>query len=199
MQPADVESVYIVAREDRFRQGDLLRDVTIVEWAAEVKHASPEERFQIIDRILPYLIVLTQDCDLEQDHKNRADKSSSNQDKFLQSILVCPAYREADFRAGTHLGDLGLRMQKINSDNFRRIKSNQNYRYHYLPGNRSLQVPELFIDFKHYFTGPRDLIYDEYREKHYLATLDVLFREDLSQRFAHYLSRIGLPELAENA
>ena len=195
MPLTDVESVYVVEREDRFRQGDILRDVTIVEWAAEVEDAPADERLQIIDRVLPYLVVLSQDCDLEQDHKNRSDHKSDTHDKFLQSILVCPAYLEANFRAGTHLEDLGLKMQKINSENFRRIKSNQNYRYHYLPANRSLQVPELFIDFKHYFTGPRDLIYDEYRKKHYLATLDILFREDFSNRFAHYLSRIGLPEL----
>lgn len=195
MPLADVDSFYVVEREDRFRQGDVLRDVTIVEWAAEVEDAPDDERFQIMDRVLPYLVVLSQDCDLEQDHKNRADKKSASHDKFLQSILVCPAYREAGFRAGSHLEELGLTMMRINSDKFKRIRGNQEYRYHYLPPNRALQVPELIIDFKHYFTGPRDLIYDEYRKKHYLATLEVLFREDLSCRFAQYLSRIGLPEL----
>lgn len=194
MPLADVESVYVVEREDRFRQGDILRDITIVEWAAEVKEAPADERLQIMDRVLPYLVVMSQDCDLEQDHKNRSNLSSDTNDKFLQSILICPAYLEENFRAGTHLEDVGLKMQKINSDNLRRIKRNQNYRYHYLPANRSLQVPDLFIDFKHYFTGPRDLIYDKYREKHYLATLEILFRENLSYRFAHYLSRIALPE-----
>jgi hypothetical protein len=34
----------------------------------------------------------------------------------------------------------------------------------------------------------------EHKEKHYICTVSELFREKISQRFANYLSRIGLPE-----
>lgn len=199
MPLAQIDAVYAVSTVDRFCQGDILRDVTIVEWAAEVEDAPPEERFQITDRHVPYVIVLTQDCDLEQDHANRSSPSKGTQDKYLQSILVCPAYQEADFRQGSHLEELHLQMERFSVKSFDRIKKNQLYRYHYLPANLDLQVPELVVDFKHYFTGPRDRIYDDYRSKHYLATLEILFRDDLSSRFAHYLSRIGLPEIGNTS
>lgn len=57
-----------------------------------------------------------------------------------------------------------------------------------------LQLPELVIDFKHYYAIPRDTLFRMYPE-HYLVTINQLFRESLSQRFSNYLSRIGLPEL----
>ena len=84
-------------------------------------------------------------------------------------------------------------MQKIDSNtkwNF--IKNNQDPRYHFLRKDLDLQVPELVIDFKHYYTIPRDFLYEKI-EHHYLGTMSELFREFLSQRFAFYLSRIGLP------
>lgn len=53
-------------------------------------------------------------------------------------------------------------------------------------------IPELVIDFKHYYTIPTEEMYEAYKEN-YLASVEPLYREDLSQRFANYLSRIGLP------
>ena len=35
----------------------------------------------------------------------------------------------------------------------------------------------------------------EILKKHYIGSMKELYREDLSQRFAYYLSRIGLPEI----
>jgi len=35
------------------------------------------------------------------------------------------------------------------------------------------------------------------RSKNFVCRVSELFREDLSQRFAAYLARIGLPDLAE--
>ena len=196
MPPAKIDAVYVVLDDDRFHQCDILRDITIVEWAAEVKDAPLEERFQIFDRKVPYAIVLNQDCDLEQDYANRSNLASETQDKYLQSILLCPAYPEADFRLGKHLEGVNLTMQQFPLRQFEKVRQNQLFRYHFLPKNLDFQVPELVVDFKHHFTIPRDRINDEYRSAHYLVTLEMLFREDLSNRFSYFLSRIALPELA---
>jgi predicted metal-dependent hydrolase len=85
-------------------------------------------------------------------------------------------------------------MEKYNSERWNLIKTNQNFRFHYIRGEQNLQIPESVIDFKHYYTVPRSVIYSNYRD-HYLATINELFRELLSQRFANYLSRIGVPKL----
>ena len=56
-------------------------------------------------------------------------------------------------------------------------------------------MPELVIDFKHYYSVPRDLFYLRKEESEYMARLNVPFRELVSQRFAYFLSSVGLPEL----
>jgi hypothetical protein len=44
-----------------------------------------------------------------------------------------------------------------------------------------------------------DTLLEKIRPKNFVCRLSALFREDLSQRFAAYLSRIGLPEIAQPA
>jgi hypothetical protein len=64
-------------------------------------------------------------------------------------------------------------------------------RYHYLNFSEN-DMPELIVDFKHFFTINRDLLYKNIDSK--LCSLDDLFKEKLSQRFSQFISRIGLPE-----
>lgn len=200
-----IDTAYVEHDLKRIFQGDILRDFKYPAWNLARKVDG-----ELIELTIPYLIVMTQDCDLESDRRNHDDlfkllgedcnyldeekeSEKENHDKFLHSILVCPAYPAKQLKKGNHLKGLGLKMQKIDSStqwNF--IKNNQNPRYHFLRKDVELQIPDLVIDFKHYYTVPRDILYDTIKD-HYLGTISELFREFLSQRFAFYLSRIGLP------
>jgi hypothetical protein len=84
-------------------------------------------------------------------------------------------------------------MQSFNSNQWSLLKQNNMHRYHFLQEEQMMQLPELVLDFKQYFTSPREFFCERYKG-HYVTTLGPLFRETLSQRFAQYLSRIGLPE-----
>jgi len=208
---SQIDSPYRKHSEDRIVQGDILRDVTFIEW--ELNEENPRQS-PVFDKTLPYILILTQDCDLEQDFKNRCDIENSNEDeekhdKFLQSILVCPAYNAEQFKKGEHLEDFGLKMEAYKDrKRWNDIKGNNNARYHFLEKSsheyenpdlakisREYQIPDLVLDFKHYYTIPRNVLYTIYK-KHYIASLNELFRESLSQRFSYYLSRIGLPKIA---
>jgi len=168
----------------RILQGDILRDV-------KFNYAIQEN--SIIKYFVPYMIVLSQDCDLKQDFNNHMDDSSNKKhDKYLPSILVCPAYLSDDFRKGKHLESFDLKMESKNSKQFKDIKNNQNPRYHYLEHYPEYQIPSLVLDFKHYYTFHTEYLYSIYGN-HYMSSLNELFREALSQRFSYYLSRIGLP------
>jgi len=184
-----VDSCYIKHTKKRICQGDIFRDVKYL-----LLPRVTEDKIEINELIVPYLIILTQECDLDLDYKFHSNTQSEDQDKYLQSILVSPAYIAEKVRSGTHLEGLELKMQNINSRKWSDIKSNQNLRYHYLPKDDTFRIPPLIVDFKHYYTIPRDLFYDKFLD-HYIGTLDQLFRESLSHRFSHYLSRIGLPKI----
>lgn len=161
-----------------------------------IKHTS-KRIYEISQATLPYIIVLTQDCDLEWDFNNRSQPASEKHDKYLQTILICPAYNAEVFRIGDHLKSIGLKMHEWKkSEDYKRITQQNHARFHFLEKNQALQVPQLIVDFKHYYTIPRDPLYKMYAE-HYLATINHLFRESLSQRFSSYLSRIGLPDIKE--
>lgn len=183
-----IETVYRRHDRDRVCQGDLFEDFVYPEWVSR-----EGKKIKIQNRTIPYLIVLTQDCDLEGDHRNHTT-ASEKQDKYLQSILVCPAYQADKLKEGNHLEKLGYTMEYQNKNNWKAIKQNNNPRYHYLETFK--QIPALAIDFKHYYSIPRDILYKEMKaDHHYIGTVNELFRESLSQRFAYYLSRVGLPEI----
>jgi hypothetical protein len=173
----------------RCRQGDIFRDITIIEGAQ-----LDEEELKLVERHVPYSIVISQDCDLEHDYNNRANEQRTNNDKYLPTILLCPAYLAEQLRQGDHLKEYGLKMTAFGKD-WDRLKKNQMYRYHYLPSNPDYQLPELVVDFKHSHTVPRDTFYNDFKAN-YVVSLEELFREDFSNRFAYFLSRIGLPEPA---
>jgi hypothetical protein len=129
-----IDAPYFYAELERFKQGDILRDVTIPEVAA-----LGAEGTDVTERSLPYCILLTQDCDLEHDFNCARD--GPGHDKILPAMLLCPAYLAEPMRHGEHIS--GRSMQSFKSDQWRLLKSNQVYRYHYLEPYPDLQVPEL--------------------------------------------------------
>jgi len=189
MFPLKVDTKYCKRENGRVYQGDILRDMLVLEMEYDDEKGS---RYSVVEKKVPYIVVLTQDCDLEQDFNNRVQISEKH-DKYIDSILVCPAYLAEEFREGTHLKDFDLKMERWDSKRYKQIKTQNNYRYHYLEGYQPYQIPNLVIDFKHYYTIPRNIIYFAKENGHYLASLRQLFREDLSHRFSFFLSRIGLP------
>lgn len=182
----------------RVSQGDIFTDV---ETTYDVKPVAPEsEEMELINITYTHAIILTQECDLEQDFKNRGEPQKGH-DKFIPCILLAPAYLAETLKEGKHLTAVELSMQKLGGNMWASIKKNQVLRYHFLPIHLDFNIPELIVDFKHYFTIPRNLFCETIMKDRYAASLAPLFREHLSDRFTHYLSRIGLPgpEPAEKA
>lgn len=174
----------------RVRQGDVFPEVPYYESYLEQKG-----EFELTVFEFPYVIVLTQDCDLEQNSEARK-KIDKNQkpiinDKYLISLIVAPLYNSEHLLAGEHLSDIGIQSQIQNSKLKGPILNNQNPRYHYLEFDDSVVLPNSIIDFKHYFS-----ISLNYLEKHVgkrVCGINPLYRELISQRFSNYLCRIGLP------
>lgn len=139
----------------------------------------------------PYLIILSQDCDLQQDFTAR---EVWKEDKYIDHVLVAPAFLYKQLIQGTHREGMG--MQQIGSSTKQSdILKNNDKRYHTVQTKEgeSNDIGRLTIDFKLFFTIPRNLLYEKFFDKYY-CSLNELYREDLSLRFANFISRIGLPE-----
>jgi hypothetical protein len=180
------------AQGSRIQQGDIIRDVEFIESSNE------EEGILTISKIrYPLIVVLTQDCDLEQEFIFR-NSDKLTQDKWLISVLVAPLYTADHVFSGTHLSEIGLTMQVISSKTEGRIiKQNRLPRYHYLDFPEGIQIAPSIIDFKHYFSV-NTIYLQELRDRNFVWTLPALYREDVSQRFASFLARIGLPAPLNN-
>jgi hypothetical protein len=180
-------------RIDRIYQGDILRDVEFLE-----SYAISENEINITKILFPLVIVLTQDCDLQQDATFRRSQRST-QDKYLISVLVAPMYNAEHFFKGEHLIDLGMNMQQINRNKTpgENIINNETPRYHFLSFPEDVPLPATIIDFKHYFSVNLSYL-NSIKAKNCVCQVSELYREEVSQRFANFLSRIGLPTINEN-
>ena len=170
----------------RVSQGDVFREVECIEYVVE-KHGIVE----VSKIVFPLVIVLTQDCDLEQDSRNRTKKTNNTK---LLSVLVAPLYNAEHVFQGEHLSDIGLQMSPINKKNTpgKTLMKNETPRYHYIDFPQNVPLVASVIDFKHYFSTHVSYM-EGIRKKNFVCRLSNLFREDVSQRFASYLGRIGLP------
>jgi hypothetical protein len=186
----------------RLCQGGVFREIVVLEKVEVAPPNNPQEgdgEIEVFETLLPYVLMVSQDCDLEWDDRLRKPNAAKNHDKFLSAMLVCPAYAAGQVKLGTHLADQGLVMATYSGSRWDLIQQNNNDRYHYLPAAPEMGIPELVIDFKRYQTVPRDTLLLALGDKRALGALKPLYRERLSQRFANYLSRIGLPEVEVEA
>lgn len=177
------------------QQCDIFQNVEFIEYAIET-----DNTIEVSKIVFPHVIVLTQACDLQQDTNARerlSKEGKGNQDKLLISVIVAPLYNFEDFRLGTHLEQLGMKMQeqgprkRTKCDN---IIKNETKRYHYLNFDESVPLVESVIDFKHYFTVTASYLRQKY-DSSYVCSIDSLYREQILQRFSFFLSRIGLPDI----
>lgn len=175
-------------KSNRINQGDIFRNITHIESWEESGHELKISRIHY-----PYIVILSQDCDLREDALVR---SKQIDDKALVSVLAAPLYNFDQFLIGEHLKDLEIDASSISKNpaktDHRNLIQNQTPRYHFLEEDSKAGLPRFVIDFKHYFSISIEYLL-RVKDQNFECTIDALYRERLSQRFANYLSRIGLP------
>lgn len=174
------------SRRARICQGDVFREVECIEYVVERRGI-----VEVSKIVFPVVLVLTQDCDLEQDFGNRSKETRSN---TLLSVLVAPLYNAEHVFQGQHLSDLGIKSEQINKRKSpgEFLIKNDRSRYHYLDFPAGVPIAPAVVDFKHYFSVHVSYL-ERIRPKNFVCRLSELFREDVCQRFSAYLGRIGLP------
>ena len=185
-------------RSERIQQGDIYRNIECIQKIEET-----EEDTFVHKIVFPLVIVLTQDCDLKLDSLYHMSNETfpKDDDKRLLSAIVAPIYNEELFLHGDHLNDetLSYKMQTIAkmkkgklTTQYRNLINNEIPRFHYLEFQDDVQLVNSVIDFKHYFTTNIEELHKK-RYQLFVCKVSELYRELISQRFANYLSRIGLP------
>lgn len=185
-----ITSRFVKIKKDRIRQWDIFKCEEFSYWWNKFR--------------FPYIFVLSQDCDLAQDYINYTEESSDD-DKIIESILICPMFNLEDLLSGNHINiekdtwDIIIKkMWVIKWDIKQNLKKNLLDRYFSIKSfsDDEIIIPDLVMDFKFFMTISRDVMYSKYTEN-YVCSVSELFREKISIKFANYLSRIWLPELKE--
>lgn len=192
---AEEPEIYAPTADGALRQGELicgLHEYRPVESGNQGSTAG--DSIQVTRRVHPYAIVMSQDCDLEQDHLARVAQGggvlAGGPDRLLPNVIFCEVVEAST-----------LRLQDgLNSDLWRRVLRNSHQRYQYLskvPPARDRSrtgLPDLGIDFKKYFTVPTSFVYEQLSTTvERRCRLVSPYLEHLSTRFSYYQFRIALP------
>lgn len=169
------------------RQCEILSGVTLYHVKADSLTAE-ELVFEALT--LPLVMVVSQDCDLDWDWKNRFGEPR-NANKALPSVLLLrvdeaqPRYDEGGaVRSG-----------------WKQIQQNKNDRYQFFQQVRpddDVQrqgLPELLVDFKSYYAVPTDVLYASLRaqQTRRRCALTAPYLQHLAQRFGAFQGRVALP------
>jgi len=150
------------------------------------------------------MMVMVQDCDLLWDFQARFPTDEA-QEVYEPEAEDIDAHKNCVSR--TTLCDVfrheELRDRVPGADVWRRIKQNQDERYHHFePANISCPqgderdpLPDLYLDFKKTLALPTRQLYQGLRSGDVSRTAVVppIFWHDLAHRFFGYLSRVALP------
>jgi hypothetical protein len=159
----------VVDGSDDLLQGDFVKDCPVIIPPSEMS------KDEVIDaRVVEYnVVVMSQSCDLEQ--------------RKLDLVLVCPIWPLSEF-------------EKTNPY-YRSNRGKESLRRGNLPGYHLLnkckidgfETDLLVVDFRNVYSVPFDFLVELVKESGKRVRLLPPYREHLSQAFARFFMRVGLP------
>jgi len=176
------------SEDNQVHQGDIIKNARYYESFQE-----EADVFSLTVLEFPYSIILTQECDLTQNIRERSLQKADKHDKYLISLLCAPLYNAQHLFDGNHLSDhsLALHSHKKEKRDRELIMQNRDPRYHYIEFDDNVNLVPMIIDFKHLFSLSIFTIEENINLR--VGTIESLYRDLISQRFANFLCRIGLP------
>ena len=182
--------IYIAASPGGpLRQGEILSSVE--QYLVKVNSRGAEQPVDVTKKSHPFSVVLTQDCDLAQDFTGRESEIQSR--LTIPNVILCEVDLAENLKGDPDRIASGSEMWK-------RIRQNQIDRFQYLhaiaPEVDALDqgIAALLVDFKRTFTLPTDGLYEQLqRIAKRRAILSSPYREHLSSRHSHFMSRVALP------
>lgn len=175
-------------------QGDVFRNVKY-----NYIDSENDNSIDVVEYEFPLALIISQACDVIA-MDEMVSTGFGKPAKFMPSILMCPIYDKNIAKTGEHLSDvfeqLELSFNKENlyhSDDYKVAERDWHYRFHALTiaSNETTILSNAIIDFKHYFSVPASYLISHKEDR--LYHFDDLFSEQLTLKFATYLSRVAIP------
>ena len=187
----------------RLQQGEVLRDIPLLELRSGTR--LEDESFPLFSAPeTPWLVVLSQDCDLEQDYYARhgllypATNKAVLSDKKLWGVLVAPGWDAGDVEELRHLQGDGYEdlqgRKKMGSTEANYLRTHRHERYYYIEPHDLTGGVALAFDLK-----LATAVHPEYLEREAsvddrrVAVLDGVWKAHLAHRYITYLGRVPLP------
>ena len=174
------------------RQGEILTGV--IQYKPVIDELSQHGQELPFETVLhPYVIVITQDCDLDWDYKARNPREILQPSKLLNSIILCEI---AEARGIRDAAD-----NNMNSKEWKLVESHRHERFYFFekipPECEAEQegLPELTADFKKIFGIDAATLYRQI-ELGMVKRRSVLispYLEHFSRRYYSFHSRVALP------
>lgn len=183
------------------RQGEILGDI----WEHVPRHppveSQPDQTFAVDSVLYKFVVVMSPDCDLDWDFKARfPDQPSKDQLTQHNDVSSQAASLSHVFLARCYL-EANIRPLVPGSDLWKRIKQNQDERYHHLQSASLIDLPQttlpdLYIDFKKSLAIPTHSLYEGIRVQGVkrVVLIPNIYIHDLMHRYYGFLSRVGLPD-----
>lgn len=180
--------------KDPICQGDIFQNVRY-----NYIESEDDKGVKIIEYEFPMAIIVSQACDvigMEELVSSKTGKAT----KFMPSILMCPIYDYTSAKSGQHIKDafdkMLFRFENENtyqSDDYKVAQRDWHYRIHALEIKieDNILLEKAIIDFKHYFTVPMSYLISNKNNR--IFHLDDLFAEQITLKFATYLTRVAIP------
>ena len=170
-------------------QGDIFKNVS---YALGVPKPNESNEY-----IFPFAVIVSQACDVIS-MSDLAESKSGKATKIMPSIFLCPIYDEKAVKSGAHL-DCFTESYNIEERYNVYTKKHQNianidwhYRFHcFSIQNDDVLIEKSLIDFKHYFTVSIEYLLDNRENR--VCRLEPIFAEQVTLKFATYLSRVAIP------
>lgn len=190
--------------EDGLSQGELIFACTLLE--PVIPDQISENALEIdADLITGNFIILSQSCDLEQDNIDAvvlAPVYSVGQfvgadPNLHHKAIQCANSKKIDIPADESLhGDLFMRLaQECNSlrSEIDKIRRGDKPAYHLINEEPSVDLPFSIVDFHRIYSAPKNYLLQLTKHQDPRIRLKPPYREHLSQAFARYFMRVGLP------
>jgi len=174
-------------------QGDVFRNIKYSYIDEET-----DDYVDVIEYEFPLSVIVSQACDVTFMSQMQSEEKGKPT-KFMPTILLCPIYKGEAVKDNKHLADIfnagiALESESFYTSKVREIAStDMHYRFHQL--NVEIGFDKVLengvVDFKHYFSVPASYLL-KCRDKR-MYRLENLFAEQVTLRFATYLSRVAIP------